>query len=59
MTKPRTISVRKVKRRLGPIIKSLKIEGRKRAETVDFAKIAALAAEIERLLEEWNSDPRE
>jgi hypothetical protein len=47
------LDAKEVAEKLGPIIKGLKQEGKKNHATVSIGKVALLAAQLERLVDDW------
>jgi hypothetical protein len=53
--KENTISSRELVEKLGPIIKGLKTEGKKNAATMSPGTVAHLAAQLQKLLDQWTA----
>jgi hypothetical protein len=53
--KEKTVSATELAEKLGPIIKDLKIEGKKNMATMVPAVVAMLAERLQRLLDEWTA----
>lgn len=53
--KDKTVSAIELAEKLGPIIKDLKLEGKKNMATMVPAQVAMLAEKLQRLLDEWTA----
>lgn len=49
----RTVGVRELTEKLGPLIEGLKAEGKKNYATISISKVAMIAVQFERLMNEW------